>query len=125
MSSWRSYSCLVTILRVVSTLSLSRSSTIQGRLISDYARTATKAIFSPFALDLGTVVFDLSYQGVYLGSGTGPNTLLVPLFPYDAERMLTPIISPQEIIISPSPVFLFLKPQPPTSLWFLNCSPIS
>ncbi|KAF8840051.1 hypothetical protein BDN67DRAFT_1054007 [Paxillus ammoniavirescens] len=33
---------------------------------------------SPFALDLGTVVFDLSYQGVYLGSGTGANTKLTP-----------------------------------------------
>ena len=34
-------------------------------------------LFSPFALDLGTVVFDLSYQDVYLGSGSGPNTNLV------------------------------------------------
>ncbi|KAF9222628.1 hypothetical protein BS17DRAFT_802839 [Gyrodon lividus] len=33
---------------------------------------------SPFALDLGTVLFDLSYQGVYLGSGTGVNTKLTP-----------------------------------------------
>ncbi|KAF8135624.1 hypothetical protein EV363DRAFT_1429344 [Boletus edulis] len=33
---------------------------------------------SPFALDLGTVVFDLSYQNVYLGSGSGPNTHLSP-----------------------------------------------
>ncbi|KIK99094.1 hypothetical protein PAXRUDRAFT_30734 [Paxillus rubicundulus Ve08.2h10] len=33
---------------------------------------------SPFALDLGTVVFDLSYQGVYLGSGTSTNTKLTP-----------------------------------------------
>ncbi|KAF9245017.1 hypothetical protein BU15DRAFT_85819 [Melanogaster broomeanus] len=33
---------------------------------------------SPFALGLGTVVFDLSYQGVYLGTGTGTNTNLTP-----------------------------------------------
>ncbi|KAH7888371.1 hypothetical protein F5I97DRAFT_2002257 [Phlebopus sp. FC_14] len=33
---------------------------------------------SPFALDLGTVVFNLAYQNVYLGSGTGTNTQLVP-----------------------------------------------
>ncbi|EGO25193.1 hypothetical protein SERLADRAFT_448192 [Serpula lacrymans var. lacrymans S7.9] len=33
---------------------------------------------SPFALDLGTVVFDLAYQGVYLGTGTGTNTNLYP-----------------------------------------------
>ncbi|KIJ67573.1 hypothetical protein HYDPIDRAFT_180379 [Hydnomerulius pinastri MD-312] len=33
---------------------------------------------SPFALDLGTVVFDLSYQGVYMGTGTGANTHLAP-----------------------------------------------
>ncbi|KAI6121372.1 hypothetical protein F5141DRAFT_1186618 [Pisolithus sp. B1] len=33
---------------------------------------------SPFALSLGTVVFDLTYQGVYLGSGTGTNTEIVP-----------------------------------------------
>ncbi|KAH7915074.1 hypothetical protein BJ138DRAFT_1122997 [Hygrophoropsis aurantiaca] len=33
---------------------------------------------SPFALNLGTVVFNLSYQSVFLGTGTGINTLLVP-----------------------------------------------
>ncbi|KAI6135778.1 hypothetical protein EV401DRAFT_1898270 [Pisolithus croceorrhizus] len=33
---------------------------------------------SPFALSLGTVVFDLTYQSVYLGSGTGTNTEIVP-----------------------------------------------
>ncbi|KAI6098953.1 hypothetical protein EDD16DRAFT_1718222 [Pisolithus croceorrhizus] len=33
---------------------------------------------SPFALSLGTIVFDLTYQGVYLGSGTGTNTEIVP-----------------------------------------------
>lgn len=38
-------------------------------------------MLSPFALDLGTVVFDLSYQDVYLGSGTGPNTHLVYFVP--------------------------------------------
>ena len=39
------------------------------------------SIPSPFALDLGTVVFDLSYQDVYLGSGSGPNTHLVFFIP--------------------------------------------
>ncbi|TBU23049.1 hypothetical protein BD311DRAFT_704566 [Dichomitus squalens] len=29
---------------------------------------------SPFSIDLGTVVFDLSYDGLYLGSGSGYNT---------------------------------------------------
>jgi len=38
-------------------------------------------MLSPFALDLGTVVFDLSYQDVYLGSGTGSNTHLVFFVP--------------------------------------------
>ncbi|KAG1812612.1 uncharacterized protein BJ212DRAFT_460083 [Suillus subaureus] len=33
---------------------------------------------SPFALGLGTVVFDLVYQNVYLGTGTGFNTNIVP-----------------------------------------------
>ncbi|KAL4074292.1 hypothetical protein J3A83DRAFT_4234939 [Scleroderma citrinum] len=33
---------------------------------------------SPFALSLGTVVFSLTYQGVYLGSGTGLNTQIIP-----------------------------------------------
>jgi hypothetical protein len=33
---------------------------------------------SPFVIDLGTVVFDLSYKGVYLGSGTGINTSVAP-----------------------------------------------
>ncbi|KAE9401586.1 hypothetical protein BT96DRAFT_918717 [Gymnopus androsaceus JB14] len=31
---------------------------------------------SPFSLDLGTVVFDLSYQNVLLGTGTGTNTVI-------------------------------------------------
>ncbi|KIK68835.1 hypothetical protein GYMLUDRAFT_34828 [Collybiopsis luxurians FD-317 M1] len=31
---------------------------------------------SPFTLDLGTVVFDLSYKGVFLGSGSGSNTII-------------------------------------------------
>ncbi|TFY75371.1 hypothetical protein EWM64_g8642 [Hericium alpestre] len=33
---------------------------------------------SHFSLNLGTVVFDLSYKGVYLGTGTGKNTNIVP-----------------------------------------------
>ncbi|KAI0063538.1 hypothetical protein BV25DRAFT_1915044 [Artomyces pyxidatus] len=33
---------------------------------------------SPFLLNLGTVVFDISYQGVYLGTGTGTNTTIAP-----------------------------------------------
>lgn len=33
---------------------------------------------SPFMIDLGTVVFDLSYRGVYLGSGAGANTSVAP-----------------------------------------------
>ncbi|KAH7926942.1 hypothetical protein BV22DRAFT_1007914 [Leucogyrophana mollusca] len=33
---------------------------------------------SPFALNLGTVVFNLAYQSVFLGVGTGANTQLVP-----------------------------------------------
>ncbi|KAG2131418.1 uncharacterized protein EDB93DRAFT_1255529 [Suillus bovinus] len=33
---------------------------------------------SPFTLGLGTVVFDLVYQNVYLGTGTGFNTNIVP-----------------------------------------------
>ncbi|KAF5320993.1 hypothetical protein D9619_001399 [Psilocybe cf. subviscida] len=33
---------------------------------------------SPFSLDLGTVVFDLSYKGVALGSGKGENTKIAP-----------------------------------------------
>ncbi|KAG2078952.1 hypothetical protein BDR04DRAFT_1124058 [Suillus decipiens] len=33
---------------------------------------------SPFTLGLGTVVFDLMYQNVYLGTGTGFNTNIVP-----------------------------------------------
>lgn len=33
---------------------------------------------SPFALNLGTVRFSLTYQGAYLGIGTGINTQIVP-----------------------------------------------
>ncbi|ESK92921.1 hypothetical protein Moror_8994 [Moniliophthora roreri MCA 2997] len=33
---------------------------------------------SPFDLDLGTVVFDLTYDNITLGSGNGTNTKLVP-----------------------------------------------
>ncbi|KAG1761975.1 hypothetical protein EDD22DRAFT_893760 [Suillus occidentalis] len=33
---------------------------------------------APFTLGLGTVVFDLVYQNVYLGTGTGYNTNIVP-----------------------------------------------
>ncbi|KAF8557967.1 hypothetical protein OG21DRAFT_1504634 [Imleria badia] len=47
---------------------------------------------SPFALDLGTVVFDLSYQGVYLGSGSGPNT---QLYPGNNNITLTGVLVPQ------------------------------
>ncbi|KAJ3838704.1 hypothetical protein F5878DRAFT_725102 [Lentinula raphanica] len=31
---------------------------------------------SPFSLDLGTVVFDLSYKDVFLGTGSGSNTVI-------------------------------------------------
>ena len=33
--------------------------------------------FSPFQLNLGTVVFNLIYDNVYLGQGTGTNTTIV------------------------------------------------
>ncbi|KAL0580357.1 hypothetical protein V5O48_000210 [Marasmius crinis-equi] len=33
---------------------------------------------SPFSLNLGTVVFDLNYDGIHLGSGTGKNTEIKP-----------------------------------------------
>jgi hypothetical protein len=33
--------------------------------------------FSPFILNLGTVVFQLTYQNVFLGLGTGENVKLV------------------------------------------------
>lgn len=33
---------------------------------------------SPFTLGLGTVGFDLVYQNIYLGTGTGLNTNIVP-----------------------------------------------
>ncbi len=34
-------------------------------------------VFSPFQLNLGTVVFNLLYGNVYLGQGTGTNTTIV------------------------------------------------
>ena len=37
---------------------------------------------SPFILDLGTVVFQLTYQDVFLGLGTGQNVRLVSPSPY-------------------------------------------
>ena len=40
------------------------------------------------------MVFDLSYQSVYLGSGTGPNTHLVLLCLCDAKQCLRPHQSP-------------------------------
>ena len=39
-----------------------------------------QCVTSPFALDLGTVVFALSYLGVPLGNGTGVNTNIVRNF---------------------------------------------
>ena len=33
---------------------------------------------SPFQVDLGTVVFNLTYENVFLGQGTSTNTQLVP-----------------------------------------------
>ncbi|KAF9264250.1 hypothetical protein L218DRAFT_258531 [Marasmius fiardii PR-910] len=33
---------------------------------------------SPFSLNLGTVVFDLMYDGILLGTGTGTNTMIQP-----------------------------------------------
>ncbi|KAI0710861.1 hypothetical protein C8Q76DRAFT_623714 [Earliella scabrosa] len=33
---------------------------------------------SAFNVNLGTVVFDLSYKGLYLGTGSGPNTVVQP-----------------------------------------------
>ena len=33
---------------------------------------------SAFNVDLGTVSFDLSYKGLYLGTGSGPNTVVQP-----------------------------------------------
>lgn len=32
---------------------------------------------SPFKVDLGTLVFNLFYQNVFLGAGTGPNSQIV------------------------------------------------
>ncbi|KAH9934026.1 uncharacterized protein BXZ73DRAFT_100865 [Epithele typhae] len=41
---------------------------------------ATTGLNNPSAFDvnLGTVVFDLSYKGLFLGRGTGPNTVISP-----------------------------------------------
>jgi hypothetical protein len=39
--------------------------------------TLTREVFSPFQLNLGTVVFNLLYDNVYLGQGTGTNTTIV------------------------------------------------
>ncbi|TBU46075.1 hypothetical protein BD309DRAFT_663805 [Dichomitus squalens] len=41
---------------------------------------ATTGLSNPsaFDVDLGTVSFDLSYKGVYLGTGAGPNTVVRP-----------------------------------------------
>jgi hypothetical protein len=36
--------------------------------------------FSPFQLNLGTVVFNLLYEDVYLGQGIGTNTTIVSSF---------------------------------------------
>ncbi|KDQ57731.1 hypothetical protein JAAARDRAFT_69819 [Jaapia argillacea MUCL 33604] len=44
----------------------------------NYAATTGLHNPSPFALGLGTVVFDLSYKNVYIGTGTGYNTQLTP-----------------------------------------------
>lgn len=55
----------------------------------------------------------------------GPTLIWYSLFLYETERMPTPIISPPEKTISRSPVFLFLKPHPLTSLWCLSCSLIT
>lgn len=50
---------------------------MQGQSLQVMPELQLDDVSSPFVLDLGTVMFDLSYQHVYLGTGTGPNTLLV------------------------------------------------
>ncbi|RDX40651.1 hypothetical protein OH76DRAFT_1365915 [Lentinus brumalis] len=42
--------------------------------------SATTGLSNPsaFNVNLGTVVFDLSYRGLYLGTGSGPNTVIKP-----------------------------------------------
>ena len=42
--------------------------------------SATTGLFNPsaFNVDLGTVMFDLSYKGLYLGTGTGTETVVQP-----------------------------------------------
>ncbi|KAJ4494066.1 hypothetical protein C8J55DRAFT_533507 [Lentinula edodes] len=42
----------------------------------NFEATTTLNNPSPFSLNLGTVVFDLSYKDVYLGTGSGSNTVI-------------------------------------------------
>ncbi|KAF9071074.1 hypothetical protein BDP27DRAFT_1419362 [Rhodocollybia butyracea] len=42
----------------------------------DFQATTSLNNTSPFSLNLGTVVFDLSYKDVFLGSGSGTNTVI-------------------------------------------------
>ncbi|KII92866.1 hypothetical protein PLICRDRAFT_102438 [Plicaturopsis crispa FD-325 SS-3] len=44
----------------------------------DFVATTTLNNPSPFALGLGTVVFDLTTNGTYIGTGTGKNVSIVP-----------------------------------------------
>jgi hypothetical protein len=45
--------------------------------------------FSPFQLNLGTVVFNLLYGNVYLGQGMGTNTTIVGFCSVASLRILT------------------------------------
>ncbi|KAI0049858.1 hypothetical protein FA95DRAFT_1604022 [Auriscalpium vulgare] len=48
----------------------------KGGIFFDTVNTLSNP--SPFLLDLGTVIFDLYYQNVFLGTGTGLNTVIAP-----------------------------------------------
>lgn len=43
----------------------------------DFVAVTTLNNPSPFSLNLGTVLFDLSYKDVFLGTGTGTDTVIV------------------------------------------------
>ncbi|KAF4598358.1 hypothetical protein EYR38_006760 [Pleurotus pulmonarius] len=44
----------------------------------DFVAVTTLNNPSPFSLNLGTVLFDLSYKDVFLGTGTGTDTIIAP-----------------------------------------------
>ncbi|KAF9451269.1 hypothetical protein P691DRAFT_757432 [Macrolepiota fuliginosa MF-IS2] len=54
---------------------------------------------SPFVLELGTTVFDLSYQGVFLGSGTSSNTSIdTGLNNITLKGVLEPVQNPADLV---------------------------